>query len=188
MPKLLADGREFQISSDAWDAWKEAAEPFELPDDVLRRVLGVRTNRASAVKPAAATSAAVPVAEASTPTTRSSRAGRRGAKSGQKRSRIASDLLLPEGEYERPILEALSATGGRRPTREVVEEVGRVLSGRLTEADREPIHDHGSPRWQNRVQFARLRLVKAGFMKAESPRGVWEISPAGEERLKERKA
>jgi restriction endonuclease Mrr len=96
-------------------------------------------------------------------------------------------LLLPEGEYELPILQALSATGGRRPTREVVEEVGRVLNDRLTEADREPIRD-GGLRWQNRVQFARLRMVKAGFMKSDSPRGVWEISAAGEERLKEGKA
>jgi restriction system protein len=79
----------------------------------------------------------------------------------------------------------LSAAGGRRPTREVVDEVGRVLDDRLMELDREPIQDGGPPRWQNRVQFTRLRLVKSGFMKADSPRGVWEISPKGEERLKE---
>jgi len=185
--KLVADGREFPISSDAWEAWKEAAEPFELPDDVLRRVLGVPTNPVAAVKPAAARSSSAPVDNANARTTRSSRSRRRGANSGQKRSRIPSDLLLPEGAYELPILEALSAAGGRRPTREVVEDVGRALSDRLTEADREPLDD-GGPRWENRVQFARLRLVKAGFMKADSPRGVWEISSAGEERLKEGKA
>jgi Mrr N-terminal domain len=188
MPKLLADGREFAISSDAWDAWKEAAEPFELPDDVLRRVLRMPTNAMAAVKPAAARSSVTRVTEAKTRTTSSSRSSPREATSGRKRSRIPSDLVLPEGEYELPILEALSAAGGRRPTREVVEEVGRVLSDRLTEADREPIQDGGSPRWQNRVQFARLRLVKGGYMKADSPRGVWEISPAGEERLNEGKA
>jgi hypothetical protein len=120
--------------------------------------------------------------------TTSAQASRRAPKAGQKRSRIASDLVLPEGEYELPILEALTASGGRRPTREVVEEVGRVLGDRLTDADREPIQDGGSPRWQNRVQFARLRLVKAGLMKADSPRGVWEISPAGEQRVKENAA
>jgi hypothetical protein len=181
MPKLLADGREFPISSDAWDAWKEAAKPFELPDDVLRRVLGVRMKSVAAVATAPAASAPDSAAR----TTRPSRSGRRREKSGQKRSRVPSELLLPESQYELPILQALSATGGRRPTREVVEEVGRVLNGRLTEVDREPIRDGGPPRWQNRVQFARLRLVKAGLMKGDSPRGVWEISPAGEERLKE---
>src|SRR4051795_9188867 len=120
MPKLLADGREFPISSDAWDAWKEAAEPFELPDDVLRRVLGVATNPVATVMPAAANASSAPIAEPRSRATTSSRSRRRGAKSGQTRSRIASDLLLPEGEYELPILESLSATGGRRPTREVV--------------------------------------------------------------------
>jgi hypothetical protein len=183
MPKLLADGREFVISSDAWDAWKEAAEPFELPDDVLRRVLGVIT---SMVTPEmAATTNPASLTEAKTRSARSSPSPRRSKNSGAKRSRVPSDLLLPESEYEVPILEALAKTGGRRPTREVVEEVGRVLDGRLTTVDHEPIRDGGPPRWQNRAQFARLRLVKAGLMNADSPRGVWEISPAGEERLKE---
>src|SRR3954447_6316469 len=154
MPKLLADGREFPISSDAWDAWKEAAKPFELPDDVLRRVLGVTTNPVAALEPPAARPAPAPMAESNTRTIRSSGSSRPGTKAGKKRSRIPSDLLLPEGEYELPILEALSATGGRRPTREVVEEVGRFLDVRLTEAAREPIRDGGSPRWENRVQFA----------------------------------
>ena len=183
MPKLLADGREFVISSDAWDAWREAAEPFELPDDVLRRVLGI-TTRVAAPETAATTTTAS-VTETKTRSAKSSRSPRRPQKSGAKRSRVASDLLLPEGDYEVPILQALAETGGRRPTREVVEAVGRVLDGSLTDVDHEPIRDGGPPRWQNRVQFARLRLVKAGLMNADSPRGVWEISPAGEERLKE---
>lgn len=186
MPTLLADGREFPISADAWDAWKDAAEPFELPDDVLRRVLGVRSSAVTAPQPAAVAAASGSGSEAKSRSARSSpRPSRPSQKSGTKRSRVASDLLLPESEYELPLLQALSVTGGRRPTREVVEEVGRVLNGRLTEVDHEPIRDGGLPRWQNRVQFARLRLVKGGFMKADSPRGVWEISPAGEERLKE---
>ena len=184
MPKLLADGREFAISSEAWHAWKDAAEPFELPDDVLQRVLGVR-NRAAGPETAETTSVTASVAETKTRSSKPSRSERRSQPSGTKRSRVASDLLLPEGEYEAPILQTLSEAGGRRPTREVVEEVGRILDGRLTDVDRELMRESGPPRWQNRVQFARLRLVKAGLMKSDSPRGVWEISPTGEKRLKE---
>lgn len=183
MPKLLADGREFAISSAAWDAWRGAAEPFELPDDVLRRLLGVTTQMAAPEEAGAI--AAASVAETKTRPSKSSRSARHSQGSGGKRSRVASDLLLPESEYEVPILQALAETGGRRPTREVVHAVGSVLDGRLTDVDHEPIRDGGPPRWQNRVQFARLRLVKAGLMNADSPRGVWEISPAGETRLKE---
>lgn len=186
MPKLLADGREFAISSDAWDAWKEAAEPFELPDDVLRRVLGVTTRAAAPEK--MATTDASSESRARRRSGTPSRSAGRSQKFPAKRSRVASELLLPESEYEVPILRALADTGGRRPTREVVDEVGRMLDGRLTSVDHEPIRDGGPPRWQNRVQFARLRLVKAGLMNADSPRGVWEISAAGEGRLKEDKS
>lgn len=183
MPKLLADGREFPISVDAWDAWKQAAEPFELPEDVLRRVLGVTTSPVWPEPPNAEAPSAGSDGPARAP--RARRAGHLPQKTGSKRSRVASDLLLPESEYELPILRALVASGGRGPTREVVNEVGRELGGRLTEADREPMRDGEAPRWQNRVQFARLRLVRAGLMKENSPRGVWEISPSGKQRLAE---
>jgi hypothetical protein len=186
MPKLLADGREFAISADAWDAWKEAAEPFELPDDVLRRVLGVGAMRHATPSSTTATLAATSAVDAPAHSATPPRSARRAHKPGAKRSRVPSNLLLPESEYELPILQALAASDGRRPTREVVEDVGRALDGRLTEVDREPMRDGEPPRWQNRVQFARLRLVKAGLMKPDSPRGVWEISSLGEQRLQER--
>jgi len=168
MPTLLADGREFAISDEAWSAWKDAARPFELPDDVLRRVFRAELH---------------PTSDMTAPSSPDGKRPVPGSRRGG-RSRIASDLLLPESEYEVPILRAIAAAGGRRPTREVIDEVGRELDGRLTEADREPLRDGGPPRWQNRVQFARLRLVKSGFMKADSPRGVWEISPKGEDRIR----
>jgi len=186
MPKLLADGREFSISGAAWEAWKQAAEPFELPDDVLRRVLQVAP-RVGAPEPLSAdpdVTAGSSDAQASR-APRARRASGRTQKPGGKRTRVASDLILPEGEYEIPILRALAASDGRRATREVVEAVGRELDDRLTVVDREPMNDGGPPRWQNRVQFARLRMVRAGLMNKDSPRGVWEISPAGEQRLAE---
>ena len=38
-------------------------------------------------------------------------------------------------------------------------------------------------RWKNRVQFVRLRLVQAGLVEKDSPRGVWEITPEGRDRI-----
>ncbi len=184
MPILLADGREFPISNETWEAWKSEAQPFELPDDVLRRLLlpeaddGEQVVALNAARAAGRGSAAAPRSAAKTAGARRHSAGK------AKRTRVASDLLLPEEEYEMPILRALAAGDGRLPTREVVVAVGEALSGRLTELDREPVRDGGPPRWENRVQFARLRLVKAGLMEASSPRGVWEISDAGAQRAK----
>jgi hypothetical protein len=149
---------------------------------VLRRGLAVMTRSTAG---AAVRSTAASVAEPKTRDGRSSRSVFRSYKRGVKRSRVALELLLRENDDELPILEALSATGGHCPTREVVEGVGRGLNGRLTEVDHEPTRDGGPPRWQNRGQSARLRLVRAGPIKGDSPRGAWEISGIGEERLKE---
>ena len=43
--------------------------------------------------------------------------------------------------------------------------------------------DSGLLRWKNRVQFVRLKLVQAGQVTKGSPRGVWEITSAGRDRV-----
>jgi hypothetical protein len=57
-----------------------------------------------------------------------------------------------------------------------------LLDGKLTPSDHEAL-DSGEVRWRNRAQFVRLSLIKKGDMKTASPRGVWEISVQGSERL-----
>jgi Mrr N-terminal domain len=99
-----------------------------------------------------------------------------------KNVRAARGTLLPERDYEEPLLSALNSRGGSAPASEVIEDVGVALADRLTEADQEVL-DSGLTRWKNRVQFVRLKLVQAGHMKKDSPRGVWEITPAGRDRL-----
>ena len=64
------------------------------------------------------------------------------------------------------------------PAREVTMRVGELVDDRLTDLDREQL-ESGAIRWENRVQFARLRLVDRGLLKKGSPRGVWEISDEG---------
>ena len=97
------------------------------------------------------------------------------------RARAAKGSLLAEQEYELPILEALVQLGGRGPTRDVIDLVGRKLDGRLNATDRETLSS-GDVRWRNRAQFVRLGLIKRGDMKADSPRGTWEITAQGERR------
>lgn len=97
-------------------------------------------------------------------------------------SRAARGSLLPEREYEEPLLRALVAQGGSAPASELIEQVGVALAGQLTDADRETL-DSGLTRWKNRVQFVRLKLVQAGQMEKDSPRGVWEVTQAGRDRV-----
>lgn len=172
MPTLIADGREFKIHQDVWLEWRRLADPFETPDDVLRRVLEVGrmphdSDTATRVDGESPTPLAPPK-----------------AKKKRRRTRASSDSILAETEYELPMLSVLESNGGRMPTREVIEAVGKIVDSKLTPVDREPLREGGPPRWHNRVQFTRLRLVKAGLMKPDSPRGVWEISADGEKRVK----
>jgi hypothetical protein len=74
------------------------------------------------------------------------------------------------------------AAGGSAPASELIEQVGAALAGQLTDADRETL-DSGLTRWKNRVQFVRLKLVQAGQMEKDSPRGVWEVTQAGRDRV-----
>jgi len=75
---------------------------------------------------------------------------------------------LPMREYELPLLESLEERGGSAPAKEVITA--------------------GAVRWENRVQWLRLRLVERGLLKKDSPWGIWELSKAGREYLHESKA
>jgi Mrr N-terminal domain len=162
------------IDDDIYEFLQAAAVPLE--DDinsVLRRLLGLT----SSGRPRGAPPRAVE-RPASGKVTRSKR-GR--GKPG--RSRVPKGSILQEGAYELPILRALHELGGKAPSREVIDRTGELLDGKLTAVDHETL-DSGDVRWRNRAQFVRLSLIKKGDMKADSPRGVWEISVQGADRLK----
>ena len=101
-----------------------------------------------------------------------------------RRTRATKGSLLEEAAYELPILEALNESGGRAPTSEVIDQVGEKLAGRLTDIDRATLKS-GDVRWRSRAQFVRLALVRRGDLVSGSPRGVWEISHKGRERIGE---
>lgn len=176
------------VDDDVFEALQRLAEP--LVDDinsVLRRLLGTSrpVAQGAPIQPGVVgfredqvnAPAALPAKGASKP-----RSGRAKTKKGASRPRAARGSLLPEREYEEPLLRALVAHGGSAPVSELIEDVGAALDVHLTAADREPL-DSGLMRWKNRVQFVRLKLVQAGQVKKDSPRGVWEITQAGRDRV-----
>lgn len=97
-----------------------------------------------------------------------------------KADRAPLGSLLPESEYEDPILKVLAERGGSAHAKEVTDAVGELLGDRLTETDREPLKS-GDIRWRNRTAFVRLTLKDKGLLKADSPRGVWELTDRGRE-------
>ena len=165
------------VDDEVYAALQARAVPLE--DDVnsvLRRLLGLPPTVISIPSPS----------EVATPPPKPTRRQRRSAastrKSTKKRTRVPKGSILPEEEYELPILRALEHLGGRVPTSEVVAQVDKEIGPRLTDVDREELSS-GGIRWQNRVQFVRLKLIKKGDMVEGSPRGIWELSPAGRERI-----
>ena len=98
--------------------------------------------------------------------------------------RLKKGLLMRQDEYELPILDALEELGGSAPMSEVKEGVERHLKDRFNQFDLALMKDD-TIRWVNRMQFARLDLRNKGDLKADSPRGIWELSDQGRSRLQE---
>ena len=38
----------------------------------------------------------------------------------------------------------------------------------------------GAVVWENKMQWERLKMVKEGLLKSDSPRGIWELTPRGQ--------
>jgi hypothetical protein len=166
------------IDDDVFEALQAHAQP--LVDDVnsvLRRLLGLQPPRAERQ----------PAASRPTPTKPRSKQSKSPRGKSAKRippgTRAARGTTLPDTDFELPVLQALDERGGRAPAAEVADRVGELLDERLGDADRERLSG-GDVRWRNRVQFARLRLVQSGDLAKTSPRGTWEITDQGRERLK----
>ena len=135
------------------------ARPFvDSPNDALRRLVGLG--------PASEASCA-PLPSAEPP---------------RQPARAQTGELLPIDSYLLPVLRAVSQAGGSAWRVEVKDAVEAALGDRLTALDRAPLK-HGEIRWENRIGFARLRLIERGHLRSDSPRGLWQLTDAGIEEL-----
>ncbi len=168
-----------RIDEEVYRALQSRAVPFQdTPNSVLRRLLdlpslGTESEEDSEEK----TESKPPPNFAKRP----SRPRKKG-----KRKRAPKGSLLPESEYELPILQIILGAGGSAPASEVVVALGDALDGRLKDLDREMLASNRI-RWQSRAQFVRLKLTEKGDMSKDSPRGIWTISEQGRKRLERQK-
>lgn len=159
------------VDDEVYSALESAAKPFvDTPNSVLRRVLGLPEAVEGPVR-----------SESRAPGSAGKKRGEK-KQAGSRRTRLPKGELLPEKEYEIPILRSIEARGGAAPAAEVIEDVGRELADHLAHTDH-TINDSGLVRWKSRTQFARLNLVKAGELSKDSPRGTWRITDSGRARL-----
>lgn len=100
--------------------------------------------------------------------------------------RLRKGMRTPESQYRVPILRVLSEMGGSAKASDVLERVGEIMKPQLKKVDFEPLASGpDNPRWRNAAQWARNSMVNQGFLKRDSPRGVWEITEVGRQWLKE---
>jgi hypothetical protein len=199
-----------RISQETYEHLQAHAEPFvDTPDLVIRRLLGIdlaeekdlgaqgrsganlaATARASDDEPGPNAlkdnGGGSPKQSISAPAhDKKPRRRRQGAaKRGARAPRAPRGSLMNDAAYELPILQALAERGGRAGKNEVLDALEPLLTDKLTELDRAQIAS-GEIRWRNRAQFVRLRLVERGEMQRGSPRGIWELTEAGQARLEE---
>ena len=85
---------------------------------------------------------------------------------------------MAEDAYWLPILELLDEAGGNDKGSAVIDALENRLTGKFSASDHRRLKT-GETRWRNRARFARLRMKEKGLISADSPRGIWEMTPAG---------
>lgn len=94
--------------------------------------------------------------------------------------KLRKGLRTPEAAYYHPILMVLERMGGSGKVADVLEQVKQIMKPVLKDVDYEPLASSpDNPRWRNAAQWARNSMIQEGLLKADSPRGVWEITEAG---------
>jgi len=78
--------------------------------------------------------------------------------------------------FFKPILQILKQSGGSGTTSEVIDRAIERLQ--IPESEQEVTLKNGQSRIRNQVQWARLYLVRAGYLDS-SRRGIWSLTEKG---------
>jgi hypothetical protein len=89
-----------------------------------------------------------------------------------------SGEITSQPEYALPILESLIFLGGSAKMSAVLEKVHEKMKDRLKTKDYEKLST-GAIRWKNFAQWQRNTLKSSGYLKKDSPFGIWEITDEG---------
>lgn len=156
-----------RISDETWDRLKAFAVPLEdSPEDVIKRLLEIAEH-------ADAASSEFDVAESPIAADSNSVTPRG--------SRLARGIKVSQDEYDDPIMLVLYELGGRASANKILELVEKKMRNQLTAADHERLPS-GELRWRRTAQWAKYNLLhNYGFLRDDSPRGIWELSDQGRE-------
>lgn len=95
----------------------------------------------------------------------------------------------PREAFRKPILETLATLGGKAPASDVLRLVCKQMQPHFKPADWAPFASNPTiSRWKSTAHQCRHYLVREGLLKDDSPHGIWEITDAGREWLKQETA
>jgi hypothetical protein len=98
------------------------------------------------------------------------------------RRRAKKGEVRPFGFYQPYVLKLLrDAPGHSMRTKQALSALEPILRPHLKPADYAGLPKTGGTRWENKVQWARLRLVEDGLLQTveQAGRGVWALTSAG---------
>ena len=85
---------------------------------------------------------------------------------------------LPEKTVREPLMDVIYERGGSASGRDVYPALRERMKHYMTPGDFDRINS-GDNRWRSTVKSAREDLVQEGYLRDDSPRGVWALSDAG---------
>ena len=128
-----------KVDKDVFAIIQKQAVPFvDEPNDVLRRMMGLRSRSKGGLK-----------------------------ENARIRKRIASELILPLQKYRLPILRSLNNHGGLASRNQVMNDVFIELKNKFNNYDLKNLRGK-APRWRTRTEFVRSQMVRDGLVGSET--------------------
>ncbi|CUU38525.1 Mrr N-terminal domain-containing protein [Armatimonadetes bacterium DC] len=117
------------------------------------------------------------------------RAGNTTVNSTTKSARSTRDNedATPKKAFIIPLLQALVDLDGEAPKRKVLERIQELTKDQLKPADYEELPSGGKIRWKSKVTGLRNKLIKQGYLRADTPQGIWAITDKGRQYLEQLK-
>ncbi|HRR96692.1 MAG TPA: winged helix-turn-helix domain-containing protein [Candidatus Ratteibacteria bacterium] len=173
--------KQIEIDEEVYQALQKIAKPFEdTPNTVLRRILGL--NMVSPEQKGGED--IIEENDYETPVKEMMLSMGMEEKSFKgKYTRIPRGEKTPNSVFRIPILNALIQLGGRGRAGDILKIVEDKMKDILKPVDYDFLPSKTSIRWQNTAHWERLKMIKEGLLRSDSPQGVWEITEKGREYL-----
>lgn len=93
--------------------------------------------------------------------------------------------ITPEILYQFLILKILIKAGGSAERGRVLDTIKRDYGQLLSGKDLSEYQSGHGERWKNHISFAREHLKEVGYLRKDSPWGLWEITDEGRKKYNE---